>query len=590
MSEFRIMVTVHGRGEPVRLEYDGKSSLMEAMQKQGVYISASCGGRGTCGKCKLQVREGILEATAWDRTRLSPKELKEGYRLACGAYPKEACTVSLAEAEEDEFEVIGGSADHRYGMPAGECRQTGKSSGGMQVEDGGMDKLTAENSGYAIAIDMGTTTLALRLVRICDNQVLRTYTAVNRQRAYGADIITRIKASAEGKQELLRTCIQRDLLEGIRWLTGEAGTEPGTGSGTAPGIEQAFIDNKTLSENKTEAVSEQVSHITPGVSGNRITRIAVAGNTAMGHLLLGYSCETLGVYPYRPVDIGRITLPFADVFAREEFRAKVTLLPGISAFVGGDIVSGLYSCDFDRRDKPCLFLDLGTNAEMAIGNKDRIMVTSAAAGPAFEGGNIEYGVGSIPGAIRGMTIQRNVPICKTIGDKSPVGICGTGVIEIASELLKAGLMDETGLLCEEYFEQGYTVAADVNGKAIRFTQKDIRELQLAKAAIRAGIEILIRRYGTSYEELDTVYLAGGFGYRMDIKKAVHMGLLPGELYHKTKAIGNSSLDGATRCLSDAEADRHMEHILAVAEELHLSGDEAFNGLYIGFMNFDSQSI
>lgn len=530
-----IMVTVNGRGEPFSFEYDGSGSLMEALQSRDIYVSASCGGRGTCGKCKIRLIEGKLEVTPSDRVKLSEDELRQGYRLSCMTYPAKTCTISVVAGDEADFEIVAGKqTEATDSVPA-----TGQS-----------DNPFAMDEDYGIAIDIGTTTLALSLVGLTGKQVIDTYTAINKQRAYGADVISRIKASVEGKRDILKTSIQKDLQNGIRSLLMRAGIE---------------------SDNRSNA---------------RLKRIAIAGNTTMEHLLLGYPCDTLGSYPFTPFYIKTVTMPYAEAIGADDTDAEVTVLPGISAFVGGDIVAGLLACGFDRKDSNCLLIDLGTNGEMALGNRNKLLVTSTAAGPAFEGGNISCGTGSVSGAICGVEIRGSSVIVETIGQKPPVGICGTGVIELVSELLKAGLMDETGLLCEEYFDRGFEIARDIEGRPITFTQKDIRELQLAKAAIRAGVEILLQRSYITYEDIDTVYLAGGFGYQLNLEKAFHVGLLPKELSGRVKAVGNSSLDGAILSLTEKSAAAGMEQIVRAAEELHLSNDIDFNDLYIRFMGFE----
>ncbi|HWT26400.1 MAG TPA: ASKHA domain-containing protein, partial [Mobilitalea sp.] len=210
-----------------------------------------------------------------------------------------------------------------------------------------------------------------------------------------------------------------------------------------------------------------------------------------------------------------------------------------------------------------------------------------------EGGNLSCGVGSIPGAISHVSILDDKVAYQTIGDRSPIGICGTGIVDLAAELLKSKWMDETGLLDDGYFETGFVITdipydnkveSNESGQII-VTQKDIRELQLAKSAVRAGVEILIRRYGTSYDQIKTVYLAGGFGYKMNIEKAISIGLLPKELEGKIIAVGNSSLAGAVEYLMKEDAAIRMEQIRAASEEIHLSNDEDFNDLYIRYMNF-----
>ena len=233
-----------------------------------------------------------------------------------------------------------------------------------------------------------------------------------------------------------------------------------------------------------------------------------------------------------------------------------------------------------------MLIDLGTNGEMAIGNRERILVTSTAAGPAFEGGNISCGMGSVPGAICQVQISGTEVSCGTIGDRPPVGLCGTGVIETACELLKAELIDETGMLDEDYFDDGFVLAKTPSGEEISFTQKDVREIQLAKAAVRAGLETLMLRYGVTYDDIDTLYLAGGFGFHLNLEKAAAIGLIPEELLDRAKAVGNSSLGGAAVWLTEPGAAERMERIIAVSEEIPLASDKDFNQFYMDSMFFE----
>lgn len=512
-------ITIMGRGEPILIDYTEETSLLEAMIEQGIYLSADCSGRGTCGKCKIQLIEGFLDITSDDRIKFSAQELEQGYRLACRAYPQTNCTLHLISSGETDFKII---TENRQGSVLNDTRE----------ED------------YVIAIDIGTTTIAASLVGLQSRKVLITDAAVNKQRAFGTDVVSRIKASNEGKRELLKEVIQKDLHTGIQNL-----------------VEKS------------------------GISKNKLKRISIAGNTTMGHLLLGYSCQGLGSYPFAPVDISTSILPFRDVMGSDYLNIPVTILPGISAYVGGDIVAGLLACDFDQTDKPCLLVDLGTNGEMAVGNKDRILVTSAAAGPAFEGGNISCGTGSIAGAVCDIAINEHGNKLHTIADQPPVGICGTGVVALVSELVQSELADCTGLLCDQYFESGYPVVV-YKGNKIIFTQKDMREFQMAKAAIRAGIETLIRRYGITLEEIDTVYLAGGFGYQINLEKAMRVGLLPKEFSGKIEAVGNSALGGAVTYLTDDKAPVRVEKILTVSSEISLSNEKEFNDLYVNCMFFE----
>jgi uncharacterized 2Fe-2S/4Fe-4S cluster protein (DUF4445 family) len=518
-----VTITVLRGKDSYQFECKDNESLLSAMLRNKLYLSAYCGGKGTCGKCKVQLIKGALKVSVPDQKKLSKEELEMGYRLSCFAFPKEDCTVRLEYGDESDFLIIG---EH--------------SSETSEIAE---DMKEDVKEDCAIAIDIGTTTIAISLVGLTSKRSINTYTTVNKQRAYGADVIARIQASNEGKKKLLQEVIRQELLEGIK-----------------------VVINRT------------------GIKKSQLKTIVVAGNTTMGHLLMGYSCETLGIFPFTPVNIKVTWMNFQDMFENDYLDIPVTLLPGISAFVGADIVAGLSVCNFDQSETVCLLIDLGTNGEMAIGNKNKILVSSTAAGPAFEGGNISCGVGSISGAISGVLLEGDTISYQTIQDKSPVGICGTGVIEMTSELLKTGLIDETGLLKEKYFEEGYEITS-VGEDRIVFTQKDIREIQLAKAAVRAGIEILIRRYGVTLEQIDTVYLAGGFGYKINIEKAIHIGLLPKELAGRIKAIGNSSLAGAIKYVLEEATVVKMDKIIEVADEITLANDNDFYECYVNYMYF-----
>lgn len=514
-------VIVKERDKTYTLMLKERRSILEGLLEHGTYLSAVCGGKGSCGKCKIRLLEGELGVTESDKKVFSQRELDMGYRLSCKAYPSERVVIEAAFQSEEEFEILSA-----YGS----------------AEEG--RSLADEEA--VIAIDIGTTTIALQLLGKNSARVMNTYAAINRQRAYGADVISRIKASSEGKREELKKSIREDLTQGIRHL-----------------VEGSKIDKGLVKE------------------------IAIAGNTTMGHLLMGYDCQGLGVYPFTPVNIGRIEGRYSEILADDYLDVSVTILPGISTYVGGDITAGMLRCGFDRRDKCAVLIDLGTNGEMAMGKKDKILVTSTAAGPAFEGGNIQWGMGSVPGAISGVQIENGKAVLRTIGDKLPIGLCGTGVIETVAELVKGGLVDDSGLLDEDYFEEGYPLARTEQGETIVFTQKDVREIQLAKSAVRAGLETLILRYGVPREKIETVYLAGGFGFKLDIAKAIAIGMLPEEFSDRIKTVGNSSLGGAAEFLTDPRGRDRIEEIVQVSREVNLSSDKEFNEFYMDAMFFEA---
>lgn len=389
-------------------------------------------------------------------------------------------------------------------------------------------KSEAKSSETAVCVDIGTTTIAFELIK--NGKTAGSHTELNAQRRFGADVLSRIEAANRGRSGELRELIQYQLLSGVRKLAAQT---------------------------------------------EKIDKIIIAANTTMVYLLMGYPCAELGAYPFKAAHTQTVETTFKQIVPNSFVDAKTVILGGVSAFVGGDITSGLYMCDFDLSDKVNLFIDLGTNGEMAIGNKDRILVTSTAAGPAFEGGRISHGTGSVDGAIRGVDIKGGT--VRTINDKPPVGICGTGVIETVSELLSNGLIDKTGLLTPEYFENGYPLT-----DKIRFTQSDVREVQTAKSAIQSGIETLMKNYGAA--DIDTLYLAGGFGHGLDIKKAANIGLIPCALTDRVKILGNSALGGAARYAAEDGRER-IDRIREKCLRISLGNDDAFNTVYIQNMNF-----
>lgn len=537
-----------------------RKSILDALMKTDMSFGAVCGGTGKCGKCKIQVTNGYLPITSFDSKCFSAKELNSGMRLACKAYPSEPLQIELNFKGEADFVVVtdydesessaklaaNNTSSSQTGSPS--AVQTGAVFDGQTfsaANPADSNHADSQTGPYGIAIDIGTTTIAIQLLSLTKREKICTHSTINHQRSFGADVISRIKASTEGKQEELRASIQHDLVDGIQSVVKKAGVLP-----------------------------------------EQVTEIAISGNTTMGHLLMGYDCKGLGEYPFTPVNIGLIEGTYNSILDDDFLNARIRLVPGISTFVGGDITSGLYTCDVDLDSEYSLLIDLGTNGEIALGNKDKIMATSTAAGPAFEGGNIEWGIGSIEGAISSVTINNGKAGARTIGDKPPVGICGTGVIETVAGLVKEELVDETGCLDDDYFDDGFPLAQTEDGTAIVFTQQDVREIQLAKAAVRAGLETLILRYGIEKSDISHVYLAGGFGFRLDCQKAIEIGMIPEEFADKIETIGNSSLSGAAKCLLTDDGWTRTTNIGSQADEINLSADKDFNNFYMEHMYFE----
>jgi len=506
-------------------EEDKLLSLLEVLRKNHIEVQANCGGAGLCGKCRVQFLNRAPKASSQECVVLSEEERDAGWRLACLTQATDQAIIYVPETNEDAMEV------------QVECATTKTDSMKKQT-------MACLEHRYGIAIDIGTTTIAISLVDTTVKEVVDTYTMVNHQRRWGADVISRIKAAGEGHLSEMTKSIRCDLRDGIETLIKRW-----------------------------------------GMTTSHLDKIVIAGNTTMGHLLCGFECESLGVAPYTPVDISTIGRNASEVFDWKESQAKVILLPGISTFVGADITAGMYATGMHESNEVCVLVDLGTNGEMAIGNKDMFLVTSTAAGPAFEGGNISCGVASIPGAICHVQMENEKVKIETIDNKAPVGICGTGVIETVYELCKNEWIDETGLLEEEYFENGFSLGKNKNQENITFSQEDVREIQLAKSAVRAGLESLLLKFGVSYEDVAHVYIAGGFGYKMDLRKAAGIGMLPEELLSKMKAVGNSSLGGALAGLLEDDAIVKMEHIVAASEEVSLANSKEFSEFYMEYMMF-----
>ena len=510
-----------------------QKNLLEMLQEKNEYISAPCNGNGICGKCIVRYKSGATEPTKQDREFLSEKQLEQGYRLACQSYPTEEYKVEIPELEET-IEVLSQWENQRTEEIL------------KNTAEGTAEK--TENAIYGICIDIGTTTLAALLVNLETEADCQTAVSVNHQRAYGSDVLSRISASNSGKKWEIQRCIRQDLQKLIRELL------------------------------QKEKITEQ-----------QIQRIVIAGNTTMCHLLRGFSCETLGVAPFLPVDLSWMEGSAADFLGMKELDTKVVILPGISAFVGADIMAGIAKMNMHRSEGYHLLLDIGTNGEMVLGNCRHMYVTSTSAGPAFEGGNISCGMAGIPGVISHVFMEETGKAgSQVIGEadgenkkkQQAIGICGTGMIDLVYELREHQMIDEHGTYSDLYFDTGYELA-----EKVKFTQNDIRELQMAKAAIRAGVDILVKKAGITFDEVDNCYLAGGFGTKIDIKKAAGIGLIPKELEMKTIPAGNTVLAGTKEVLLSRISKEELEKIQTMADVINLAEENDFEEMYLSYMDF-----
>lgn len=576
------------KDQSVIVTHDSSMTVMSTLLKNNLINGSFCGGRGDCGRCRIQFITGVTIPAALERNVMEPEELRQGYRLACLAKPKDDCVIRLALLDSPEISIISDVIDmtenndyisqrhlETKNQKPGVTKytDTNASVSTMEhpdiVEEDDKEKTKAEEKGTLIAVDLGTTTIAMQLMTMDTGHIIDTYCEMNPQRSYGSDVLSRIQASCEGSREILRKLAVEVLERGVKRFRGH---------------------------------------------NTDIKCMCIAGNTAMQHLFMGHDVSSLGRSPFTPVEIG------LQEYQHAAWDFPALLTPGISAFVGGDIVAGLYACnmltqtlqrqpagqeDYTGRPKcvgrakNTILIDLGTNGEMAITNGVHMIVTATAAGPAFEGG-------------------------------AGAGIVGSDMIACAAELLRQGIMDETGLLKEPYFTEGVSVlSSDIAkdgqsdgqnkhhhkksyifkpgrvGQSLYLSQEDIRALQMAKAAVRAGVEILSKRLSelrtdnagqngvlSRGQQINHVYLAGGFGYYLDVEAAFRIGLLPEYMRGHVQAVGNTSLLGAYRIGRDLWQRRidkqALEGSLSFAVSINLAQQEEFEKLYIRYMNFESK--
>ena len=372
------------------------------------------------------------------------------------------------------------------------------------------------------AVDIGTTTIAISIYDLITGHCLASKTMLNPQSVIAADVMGRIDAATKGKlsdlQNMLVSCI-RTLAEDTGYLC-------------------------------------------------RIDKWCLTGNTTMLYLLTGRNTETLAVAPYEANHL------FGETFT---FLGKPAYLPNcIHAFVGADITCAVLASGMWDSTETALLCDIGTNGEIALWKNGKLYVTSTAAGPVFEGAGISCGCQSIAGAIEAVSLKNNAFFVTTIGNKAPVGICGSGVIDAVACLLECGILDETGSMEKEFFSLC---------EGITMFREDIRNVQLAKAAIAAGIRTLLEVTETSEEEISSFYLAGGFGKHLNLDSATRIGLFPTELKDKVTVLGNAALKGAATMLTGESLKEKAASVAKIAKHINLGGDATFHKLYLEEMYF-----
>lgn len=510
---------------------NGDKSILKILQENKIYIDAPCNSNGKCGKCKAKITGEINPVTPSERKLLTVGEIDSGIRLACLTYPLGECQVKLLTGN------IG-------------VQSEGKSVDYEIAPRFLADKKNSQATAVGMAVDIGTTTVACYFYNLVNGQRLYTASGMNKQRAYGADVISRIDA-----------CIQNE--NGLSMLQSSIVNE-------LNGFIAEFCQG-------TEYTSEDIKDA------------VIAGNTVMLHLLTSYDPKGIATAPFTPTSLFGFDIDAKTIGLNMASNAQIYLTNCISGYVGGDITAGMISSGVDMLDEPCIFIDIGTNGEMSIGNKDGFTCCATAAGPAFEGAHIKYGCGGISGAIDRVLVNNGDITVTTINGLPPIGICGSGLISAIDALVKLGVIDETGRIDEDEINENLMYRFKEDDEAefildvatgISITQKDIREVQLAKAAIAAGINTLIHSQGITYEKVGKVILAGGFGSYIDKKSACAIGLLPLELLNKIETVGNAAGMGAVKLLLNSKSIEKISSIAKNTKYYELSGDSYFQDEYI----------
>ena len=465
----------------IAVTVDAGTDLLQAQILAGLRPDAPCGGRGTCGKCRVTV-EG--------------KEV-----LSCQTPVDRDMTVHTQAAAAVKILTGGLAAEVR--------------------PDGAHD--------YVLAFDIGTTTVVCYLLDGKTGALLSQSSTMNPQAQYGADVISRIQHVLENQgAEALKGCVQ----QALRALTADVAAQA-------------------------------------GIAPEQITAAAIVGNTAMHHLLLGIDPSPLVIPPYMP-----------NVFeALEKDIARI--LPNIAGFVGGDTVGCMVATRFDTLEDLTLMIDIGTNGEMVLGNRERRIACSTAAGPAFEGAKISCGMRGAAGAVDHVWAENGEVKYSVIGGGKAVGLCGSGLLDLIAVLLDLEIIDETGYL----EDSEYTLA----GTPVVLTQKDVREVQLAKAAIRAGIELLAAQLGIAIEQIQKVYLAGAFGNYLNPASACRIGMIPPVLLDRIQPIGNAAGEGAKLCALSREEFEYSKQLAANTEFLELASLPEFQDCYVDALEFEEEA-
>lgn len=586
-------------------------TVFDAASWNGVAIDSTCGGHGTCKKCRVRILDGSVQATEFDLSAYDETEIADGWRLACRAHahddleievpplvtrPKAATVgvgrqvilrpalqkryVELQEPslqdQRTDLERIRDALDDlelrvetgTLRRVPGVLRESKFAVTCVVVDDLLIDIEPGDTTDrlHAIAFDLGTTTVVATLLDISTGTPVAVASKLNRQQPFGADVISRISAAM-----LDATALER--LRDAAQLT-------------------------------IQELAEEVC-LEGGIDLKHVYEVALAGNVTMTQLALGIDPEPVGVAPFIGVTSLYPELPATDLGLRLHPRARATIMPSLGAYVGGDIVAGLLATGMTRDRRLRLFIDVGTNCEIALGSAEGILCTAAPAGPAFEAAQIKCGMRAADGAIESVRIHDDALEIDVIGDIEPQGMCGSGLVDAVAELVRIGLVDPSGrfvadevalqrtpamarqLVSLESEERVFVLHGDSDdlASAVYLSQRDIRELQFAKASIATGWQILLETHGVAQSEIQQVLLAGSFGSYLSPSNAIRIGLVPKMPLSRIIAAGNVAGEGAKMALLSIQERHAATAMQSEVDYVELSDRQDFNDRFIEQLAF-----
>ncbi len=489
-------------------------TILEHARKLGVEIASECGGQGICGRCVVRIDRGTEALNP-----LTPAEkrlqLGRSERLACQATIEKPANIHVFVKNAGQYSILSETI-HRQ-VEIAPPVYVGDGQVWRRGPQGERSLGAYRGHLYGLAIDVGTTTIVFQVVDLATGQPLATVARSNPQKTYGDDVISRIGYTMQNRGGLAE--LQTTVIEAIN-------------------------------ESLEPVLSEQ------GIDRDEFYDVVVVGNCTMRDIFFGIEVSSLGVIPFEPLSTDPVNVKAGELGLAINSEANVYGAPLIGGHAGADCVADILASGLYEAETPSMLVDIGTNGEVAIGDKHGLMTCSCAAGAAYEGAAVQSGVGAIEGAITNISLRNGQVDYKTIGDKPPVGICGSGLIDLLAQLLEAGIMTRKAKL-----PQAFAVT-----DGIVFTQQDVYQLITAKAGLRLDQDLLMKYYGVTADGIDKLYLAGAFGNYIDAANAVAIGLLP-DARDKVVKLGNAALGGAWEMLVSSRSREQAETFAGKIEHI-----------------------